>query len=411
MIAGLYFTYGVFVLFTTANALRRPSPPTARLPAIWVLAMLNGELPLLTLLSRLAVTGLAWWGGGLENRVGHWGLGLVVLSLAGLAVLARRTVRANRQLREYAAGRVRREARHVRLTGWSRRLPAELEVVGPFHPADDVTVEFYRRIDRAPEQPAPTLVYLHGGSWTGGDPHTQSRPLIHHLALDGWLVATVRYPLSPRATFPDHLVGVKRAIAWLRTAGRSHGVDPARIAIAGASAGGHLAALAALTAHRPEYQPGFEAADTSVAACVTLYGVYDFLNRNRTRQDWRLIPEVVMKADPVTEAPRFREASPLDQITSAAPPFLVIHGSHDSLVPPAEARVFVEALAAGSVREVRYLEVVGAQHAFDAVSSPRSRRVAAVAAEFLTNALQGQGPPVERNPDDPDSQRGVLPGP
>lgn len=383
VIAGIYFTYGVFVVFTTFNALRRPSPPTSRLPAIWILAMLNGELPLLTLLSRLGLTAGAWWLGALDNRVGRWGLWLVGISLLGLPVIWLRTLRAGRALRHHASSQTRPEARHIRVTGWARRLPPGLETIPGPQVSEDVSIDFYRRTDFDPTAPHPTLMYLHGGSWTGGDPHAQSRPLIHNLAANGWLVGTVRYPLSPQATFPEHLIGVKRALAWLRTEGPAVGVNPAQIAVAGGSAGAHLAALAALTPNRPEYQPGFEETDTSVSACVALYGIYDFLNRNRTRQDWPLIPKVVMKADPVADAAKFREASPLDQITADAPPFLVIHGSHDSLVPPTEARVFVEALRSESQGEVQYLEVEGAQHAFDAVSSPRSRRVAAVATEFL----------------------------
>jgi acetyl esterase/lipase len=387
VIAGLYFAYGVFVVFTTVNALRRPSPPTSRLPAIWILAMLNGELPLLTLVSRLSVTAGAWWLGAFDNRVGRWGLWLVAISLLGLPVIWWRTLRAGRSLRRHSPSEPRPAAPHVRLTGWARKLPPGLETVSGPQVAEDVSIDFYRRTDFDPTAPHPTLMYLHGGSWTGGDPHAQSRPLIHHLAANGWLVATVRYPLSPQATFPDHLVGAKRALAWLRTDGPSHGVDAAHIAVAGGSAGAHLAALTALTPNRPEYQPGFEETDTSVSACVALYGIYDFLNRNRTRQDWPLIPRVVMKADPIADEARFRAASPLDQVNATAPPFLVIHGSHDSLVPPTEARVFVEALRRESKEDVQYLEVEGAQHAFDAVSSPRSRRVAAVAAEFLSSSV------------------------
>ncbi|MEX2654393.1 MAG: alpha/beta hydrolase fold domain-containing protein [Acidimicrobiia bacterium] len=383
MIAGLYFTYGAFVLFTTVNALRRPSLPTARMPAIWILAMLNGELPLLTLLSRLGVSAFAWWMGAFDNPVGRWGLWLVGLSLLGLPMIWLRTFRASRSLRHYAGSTRQPESAAIRLTGWARQLPRGLEITGPFQIADDVTVDFYRSSDLSSGSSYPTLVYLHGGSWTGGDPHAQSRPLIHHLAKDGWVVATVGYPLSPKATFPDHLIGVKEALAWLRTEGAEHGVDPLRMAIAGGSAGGHLAALAALTPNRPEYQPSFEDVDTSVTACVTLYGIYDFLNRNRTRRDWPLIPNIVMKADPVLDEAKFRAASPLDQVGADAPPFLVIHGTHDSLVPPGEARAFVEALRTNSRSDVRYLEVEGAQHAFDAVNSLRSRRVAAVAADFL----------------------------
>lgn len=390
MIAGLYLTYGVFVLFTTINALRRPSPPTSRLPAIWILAMLNGELPLLTVLSRVGVTVAAWWLGAFDNRVGRWGLWLVGFSLLGMTVIWLRTVRASRSLRTESGPPPRAESASIRLTGWARRLPDGLAVEGPFDIADDVVVDFYRRTDLDPDAALPTLVYLHGGSWTGGDRHGQSRPLIHHLALNGWLVATVGYPLSPHATFPDHLIGVKRALAWLRGAGASHGVDPARVAVAGGSAGAHLAALAALTPNRPEYQPSFEDADTSVAACVALYGIYDFLNRNRTRHDWPLIPNIVMKADPVVDEAAFRAASPLDQVTSHAPAFLVVHGTHDSLVPPSEARAFVQVLREHSTQAVQYLEVEGAQHAFDAVSSPRSRRVAAIAAEFLATHVIGR---------------------
>ena len=381
MIPGLYFAYGVFVLFTTVKALRRPSPPTSRLPAIWMLAMLNGELLGPTLASRLAVTGVAWWLGVFESSVGRGGLWVVALSVLGLPTLLVRTVRAERSLRSLAATAASPDSARERLTGWTRRLPEELEVVGTFHPAEAVTVDFYRRTDAS--GPAPTVVYLHGGSWTGGDPHSQSRPMIHRLAREGWLVATVGYPLSPLATFPDHLIGVKQALAWLRTEGTAHGVDPDVIAVAGGSAGGHLAALTALTSDRTEYQPGFEEVDTSVAACVALYGVYDFLNRNRTRHDWPVIPGVVMKADPVADETAFRAASPIDHVRADAPPFLVIHGSHDSLVPPGEARAFVEVLRRHSRSTVQYLEVEGAQHAFDAVSSPRSRRVAAVVSEFL----------------------------
>ncbi|MEX2279344.1 MAG: alpha/beta hydrolase, partial [Acidimicrobiia bacterium] len=366
MIAGLYFTYGVFVLFTTVNALRPASSPPSRLPPIWIFAMLNGELPLLTLLSRLGVSAFAWWTGAFDDPVGRWGVWLVGLSLLGLPVIWLRTFRAGRSLRHYAESTPRPESAAIRLTGWARRLPESLEITGPFQVADDAAVDFYRRSDLSSGSTYPTLVYLHGGSWTGGDPHAQSRPLIHHLAEDGWVVATVGYPLSPKATFPDHLIGVKKALAWLRTEGAEHGVDPDRMAIAGGSAGGHLAALAALTPNRPEYQPGFEDVDTSVTACVTLYGIYDFLNRNRTRQDWPLIPNIVMKADPILDEAKFRAASPLDQVGADAPPFLVIHGTHDSLVPPGEARAFVEALRKDSRSDVTYLEVEGAQHAFDA---------------------------------------------
>ena len=97
-----------------------------------------------------------------------------------------------------------------------------------------------------------------------------------HLAAEGWVCVAANYRLSPRAVFPDHLVDCKQALAWIREHIAEYGGDPDLICVTGGSAGGHLAAMAALTANEPQYQPGFESADTSVAACVPFYGVYDF---------------------------------------------------------------------------------------------------------------------------------------
>ncbi|MGH9194630.1 MAG: alpha/beta hydrolase family protein, partial [Acidimicrobiia bacterium] len=134
------------------------------------------------------------------------------------------------------------------------------------------------------------------------------------------------------------------------------------------------------------HQPGFEEADTSVRAAVVLYGIYDFVNRNRTRFDWPVIPFRVMKAS-LTEAPdRYREASPLDQIHHEAPPILVVHGTHDSLVPPDEGIVFARAMeAAGAPTEL--LEVKWAQHAFDVMAGARSRALAVRVERFLDSSM------------------------
>ena len=120
---------------------------------------------------------------------------------------------------------------------------------------------------------APVLLQVHGGAWIIGNKRQQALPLMHHLAAHGWVCVATNYRLSPKATFPDHLVDVKRALAWVREHVAEYGGDPDFVAITGGSAGGHLAALAAFTANDPEYQPGFEDVDTSVAACVPFYGV------------------------------------------------------------------------------------------------------------------------------------------
>ena len=188
------------------------------------------------------------------------------------------------------------------------------------------------------------------------------------------------------ATFPDHLIDVKRAIAWVREHADEHGIDPDFIVVTGASAGGHLTALTALTANDPQYQPGFEEADTSVQAAVPFYGVYDFTNRNGAWPE-EVVPlflaPVVMKCDPDEAPERYEAASPLDQVHDGAPPFFVIHGDIDILAPVEDARDFVHRLREVSNQPVYYLELKGAQHAFETFASIRANAVVEAAERFL----------------------------
>jgi acetyl esterase/lipase len=224
---------------------------------------------------------------------------------------------------------------------------------------------------------------VHGGGWTGGNRRQQARPLMDRMAAAGWVCVSVSYPLAPRATFPEPLIALKQAIHWMRTTGATYGIDPGFVAVTGGSAGGHLAALLALTANRSEYQPGFAGVDTEVQAAVPVYGIYDFLNRNQTRDDWAVIPRGVMKLPQTGNEARFQEASPLDQVHSDAPPFLIIHGSHDALVPVAEALQFVELLGELSNEPVGYAEIPGATHAFDIVHSLRTHYMISGVQRFL----------------------------
>ena len=161
----------------------------------------------------------------------------------------------------------------------------------------------------------------------------------------------VNYRLSPAATFPDHLVDCKRAVAWIREHADEYGIDPDFICVTGGSAGGHLTALMGTTVGDPRFQPGFEGADTSVR------GRRAVLRRSTTsprRGAFGADPEIyrrflepmVMKAFVAEEPERFAEASPLHHVHADAPPFFVIHGDRDTLAPVEDARVFVERLRA-----------------------------------------------------------------
>ena len=378
MPSAFLFIYGIVTLLTAFNGLRRPSPPSSRFPAIWLPAMLVGEAPWVYLFLRTAIAGGLVLAGGTVLPMGWLGLAMVgVAQLLQLEIARRGLAAAWRSPIKPVATPL-----WQRVTSWPLRIPALVERIEDVQFAPGLLTDIYRLRQRG--EPAPTLIYVHGGSWGGGDPRRQFRTVTHHLATSGWVVLTIRYPLSPLATFPDHLVGVKQAIHWARTQGATIGIDPDRIALAGGSAGAHLAALAALS--NGAHQPGFEDDDTSVTAAVVLYGIYDFLNRNRTRHDWPVIPTRVMKATHLEAPDLYRQASPIDLVHPDAPPFLVVHGTHDSLVPAAESRHFVEALLSVDAA-VEYLPVLAAQHAFDVLGGIRTRLLAAQIERFLEDTL------------------------
>ncbi|QCQ90854.1 alpha/beta hydrolase [Rhodococcus sp. SGAir0479] len=243
---------------------------------------------------------------------------------------------------------------------------------------------------------APVLLQIHGGGWVTGSKDHQGVPLMLEMASRGWVGAAINYPLSPRSVWPAHLIAIKRAVAWLRENAATYGGDPDFIAVTGGSAGGHLAAMLALTAGESGLQPGFEDADTSVQACAPHYGVYDFAGETgikavRQRVQSGLMPLVLGKQARFPED--YEAASPLAHLRADAPPFFVIHGTSDSFIPVAEAREFVRRLRAVSVNPVAYAELRGAQHAFDIFPSIRSITVARGVADFLdwVHAPRGHG--------------------
>ncbi len=340
------------------------------------------EMAPLHLIWQIVATGIFAWKGALRTTPGRLGLAITLSSWVGLAISIRRSFAARHEIRDALR---------------------DLDHDGSTTPPQGVRVERHITFGRAggrnlkldvhaPETPAepgrrrPALVQIHGGGWVIGFKDRQGQLLMNRLASQGWVCFNVDYRLSPMATFPDHLIDVKRAIAWIREHADEYGIDPDFIAVTGGSAGGHLATLTALTHGREEYQPGFEDADTSVQAAVPFYGVYDFTNRNGAWPEetvpWFLAP-VVMKLDPDEDPEAWAAASPLDQVRAEAPPFFVVHGDIDVLAPVEDARDFVERMRAVSNEPVYYLELKGAQHAFEMFASVRANAVVDAAARFL----------------------------
>ncbi len=255
------------------------------------------------------------------------------------------------------------------------------------------TLDVWKRPDLPADAGAPVIVQVHGGAWVLGDKEGQAYPLLAHLAERGWVCVSVTYRLSPRATWPDHIVDLKRALAWVKDNIADHGGDPSWVALTGGSAGGHLCSLAALTPNDPQFQPGFEQVDTAVQAAVPFYGVYDWTNRDGTGRDdlLELLVDRVVKQPYESAMAVYEQASPMTHVGPDAVPMMLLHGTNDSLVPVAQARAMVDLLRDVSRNPVVYVEYPGAQHAFDVFASTRTKAAVAGIERFLNVARSQAG--------------------
>jgi acetyl esterase/lipase len=381
----------------TANALRPNQWPRSSVPTFFA-GWLTAELAPQLLVAQAAGTAAQLVRGHVHTRSDRLALAMGALSMAGLGALV------------VSGNGARREVEHALREGLGADYAIGLEptdlatpwrqLVLPFRMRDPAVVRM-RNVAYAPggrrftldvfhheRRPAgrPVLLHVHGGSWVIGNKEQQGIPLMQHMAARGWVCVSANYPLSPRSSWPAHVVALKRALAWIRAYGGEYGADPSFVAVTGGSAGGHLAALLALSPGDPAFQPGFEEADTSVQACVPHYGAYDFAAETGTRatkERLRWVAKRVVGKDPERYPEIYRAASPLARVSEDAPPFFVIHGHDDTLIPVPEARSFVDALRAVSRNPVAYAELAGAQHAFDVFPSIRSAHVVRGVERFL----------------------------
>jgi acetyl esterase/lipase len=360
-------------LFAVAPPRPRQSSPSN---LSFRLGYLLNELPFIAFSWLLASTLLAFSQGDVDSPGGWAGFGLAVLATAGLVVVAWRGLRAgpavDHALREGLGAGWRTAIDTGMATQLHRRLPWARILLWPF-PVRGRDVERLANISyggagkrnlldvyrhRSHPSGGPTLVYLHGGGFRSGRKSREALPLLYRLASQGWVCISANYRLGPAVRFPEHQIDAKRVLAWVREHGHEYGADPAVVFVAGSSAGGHLAAMAALTPNDPRFQPGFEGADTSVTAAICLYGYYGSLD-----------------ADERTPS------SPQAYVRRDAPPFFVAHGDRDTLVLVEDARPFVQRLRRSSSNPVVYAELPGAQHAFDLFHSIRF--------ETVVNAIEG----------------------
>jgi acetyl esterase/lipase len=388
---------------TTTAALVRVE---AAVPPAWsALGAFTSELAIHQALGSIAVLALfAYFTAALAHEAGRLAALIIATSLVGLALIQSRVGLARRAIEaglceelgtDYQASIpaarhhvITRPAPSLRLLLPWPRLPRKVELTGDIpYPGGHVRnkLDVYRPAAGAAD--APVLFYIHGEDWSRGHKRQQALPLLHRLAELGWVVVAPNYRLSPGARFPAQLIDCKSALAWVRAHIAGFGGDPNMVVVAGGSAGGQLAALVALTFDNAELQPGFEHVDTRPAACVSLYGFYDFVDRHSLRRDARA--RVAWLAAHVMPCPIDRDpaawevASPIAQLRADAPPFLVLHGTHDGVTSAREARAFAESLRGLSENPVVYAELPGAHHRWDVFNSPRALHTVAGITRFL----------------------------
>jgi acetyl esterase/lipase len=251
--------------------------------------------------------------------------------------------------------------------------------------APEQLLDVWRRKD-LPPAPAPVLIFVPGGAWVHGSRTLQGYALMAHLAARGWVCLTIDYRVSPHHRWPRHICDVKAAVAWARANVDRFGGDRDFVAIAGCSAGGHLAALAGLTPDDPAFQAELPTdADTSVDAVAAVYGRYDWEDRSTPERArfMDFLEHVVVRKRYRRHPEPFRAASPVARVRPDAPPFLVVHGSADTVIPVAQAREFVERLRATSQAAVGYLELPGAHHGFDMTDGARTPSAVTAIGLFL----------------------------
>jgi acetyl esterase/lipase len=371
-----YLVATFFAAVATKIALAPEPTRGPRATPTFVLESAANELPFLILYWLVLSTALAVVQGNVRSPIGWIGVGVALLSTAGLIVVVRRALDACPAL--HAAlddafgarpdGGPRASGRRSH-TPWASVLIAPLRISGrgveqtrniAYGPAGRKNLlDLYR--NRSRPSGGPAFVYLHPGGFFSGRKSREARSIIDQLVREGWVCVSANYRLRDAGAFPRNLIDAKLIVAWVRDHAEEHGADPGTIVVAGGSAGANLALTCALTANDQAFQPGFEDADTSVAAAIGLYGYYG-----------------------AAPAPAGTRSAPGDYLRADAPPLLVIHGEHDPMVPAQDVRRFVERARAASSNPVVYAELPGGQHNFDRFPSIRSAAVADGIEAFVT---------------------------
>ena len=216
-----------------------------------------------------------------------------------------------------------------------------------------------------PEEPVPLVIWVHGGGWRAG---TKDQTLAPSALGEDYAIASVDYRLSDVAIFPAQIHDIKAAVRWLRAHAHDYGFDPQRFGAWGSSAGGHMVALLGVTCGNPDVEGtvgDYLDESSCVQAVCDFYGPTDFLSLMEQRGVGpmrRPMAEDLLLGGLVEDVPELAAlASPITHISPDDPPFLIMHGSDDGLVPVEQSMAFDEMLRATGIDTTLHI-VEGAGH-------------------------------------------------
>lgn len=255
------------------------------------------------------------------------------------------------------------------------------------------------------EKPLPLLVWIHGGGWSGGSKAQQ--PYLSQLKR-GYVAASIEYRFSQKATFPAQIQDCQAAIRWLRANAEKYSIDPGRIGVGGASAGGHLAALVGTSGAKkafPMIGGNLDQSDRVQAVC-DIFGPTDFWTVITQADEDQNVKNVFKwnNGDPYSkliggklgeDKEACEAVSPVHYVSKDNPPFLILHGDRDALVPYAQS-VELNDLLAGAGVEVTLQRMPGAGHGGPQFGLPS---VAKLAATFFDKHLKGIDANIEPLPE------------
>lgn len=362
------YIFSVLLIAAAVASALWPRPTRGpRATPTFVLGTAASEIPFMLAWYLLLLTWAALDNGELSSPVGMIAAGAAALTLVGLLRIIWQSSRAMPTLdaaldASLGEGRPRvSRVRHRLRSLWALIAPLRLPdprvrrdrnvSYGPGGKAN--LLDVYRRRDTTA---GPVFVYFHPGGFHSGSKNRQAKLLLETLAVHGWVCVSANYHL--RVPFRVSLADAKRVIAWMRENGDRFGADPRTLVVGGGSAGAQLASHCAVSAGHPEFQPGFERADTSVSAVVGLYGYYGSAFGQEL-------------------------SDPAEFTDRPVPPMLVVHGQKDPMAPPVVAEDFVAAMRTRGEGAVAYAELPGAVHNFDLFACLRHAAVTTAALEFL----------------------------